>query len=143
MVRKQILKAKAFSRDALLDKVKEVRKNDRLVLTLTYHPSIKKFQNILNEVHILLTPKKEHRKVFGGKPPMIGWRKPKSLKTTKLALKLNVNHFQVIKVCLVVGLDAKFVLLLGKLKLFKTRIKVKHLILGKGFLTAVPIWLFT
>ena len=40
VVRKQILKARAFSRDNLLDRVKEVKNNDRLVLTLTYHPSI-------------------------------------------------------------------------------------------------------
>ena len=40
VLRKQILKVRAFSRDALLDKVKEVRNNDRLVLTLTYYPSI-------------------------------------------------------------------------------------------------------
>ena len=56
VVRKQILKARAFLRGTLLDKVKEVRNNDGLVLTLTYHPSIKNFQNILNEAHILLTP---------------------------------------------------------------------------------------
>ena len=80
MVRKQILKARAFSRDTLLDNIKELRNNNRLVLTLTYHPSIKIFQNVLNEAHILLTPNKEHRKVFGDKPPMTGWRKPKSFK---------------------------------------------------------------
>ena len=72
VVRKQILKARAFSRDTLLDKTKEVRNSDRVVLTLIYHPSIKNFQNVLNEAHIPLTPKKEHRKVFGDKPPMIG-----------------------------------------------------------------------
>ena len=44
VVKKQILKARAFLRDALLDKIKEVRNNDRLVLT----PSIKSFQNVLN-----------------------------------------------------------------------------------------------
>ena len=60
-----------------------------------------------------------------------------------LVLKLNVNHLHVINVRLAVGLDAKFVLLLRKLKLFKTRIKVKHLTLEKGFWTVVPIWLFT
>ena len=59
-------------RDTLLDKVKEVRNNDRLVLTLTYHLSIKNFQNVLNEAHILLTSNKEHRKDFTDKPPMIG-----------------------------------------------------------------------
>ena len=116
----------------MLDKTKEVRNSDRLVLTLTYHPSIKNFQNVLNEAHILLTPSKEHRKVFGDKPPMIGWRKPKSLKD-HLVLKLNVNHLRIIKVRLVVGLDAKFVLLLRKLKLFKIKIKAKHLTLEKGF----------
>ena len=72
MVRKQILKARVFSRGTLLDKVKEVRNNDRLVLSLTYHPSIMNFQNFLNEVHILLTPNKEHHKYFRDKPPMIG-----------------------------------------------------------------------
>ena len=35
VVRKQILKARVFSRDTLLDKIKEVRNNDKLVLTLT------------------------------------------------------------------------------------------------------------
>ena len=49
-----------------------MRNNDRLILTLTYHPSIKNFQNVLNEVHILLTPNKEHHKDFRDKPPMIG-----------------------------------------------------------------------
>ena len=60
-----------------------MKNNDRLVPALTYHiyhPSIKNFQNVLNEAHILLIPNKEHRKVFGDNPPMIGWRKPKSLK---------------------------------------------------------------
>ena len=88
MVRKQILKARAFSRDTLLDKIKQVRNNDRLVLTLTYHPSIKNFQNVLNEVHIHLTPNKEHRKVFQDKLPMIGWRKPKSLKDHLVSAKV-------------------------------------------------------
>ena len=87
MVRKQILKTRAFSRDTLLDKVKEVKNNDRLVLTLTYHPSIKSFQNVLNEAHILSTPYKKHRKVFRDKSPMIGWRKPKSLKDKLVGAK--------------------------------------------------------
>ena len=82
VVRKQILKARAFRRDTLLDKTKEVRNSDRLVLTLAYHTSIKNFQNVLNAAHILLTPNKEHRKVFGNKPPKIGWRKPNHLKIT-------------------------------------------------------------
>ena len=88
MVRKQILIARAFSRDTLLDKTKEVRSNDRLVLTLTYYHSIKNFQNVLNKAHIVLAPNKEHRKVFGDKPPMIGWRKPRSLKDHLVSAKV-------------------------------------------------------
>ena len=131
VVRKQILKARALSRDSLLDKVKEVKNYDRLVLTLTYHPSIKSFQNVLNEAHILLTPNKEHCKVFGDKPPMIGSRKPKSLKDHLVSAKIKCEPSS--KVRLVIGLDARSVLLLRKLKLFKTRIKVKHLTLEKAF----------
>ena len=88
MVRKQILKDRAFSRDTFLETVKEVRNNDRLVLTLTYHPSIENFPNVLNEKPLLLTPNKEHRKVFGDKPPLIGWRKPKSLKDHLVCAKI-------------------------------------------------------
>ena len=93
VVRKQILKARALSRDSLLDKVKEVKNYDRLVLTLTYHPSIKSFQNVLNEAHILLTPNKEHRKVFGDKPPTIGRSKPKSLKDPLVSAKIKCEPF--------------------------------------------------
>ena len=50
-----------------------------------------------------------------------------------IVLKLNVNHLQTVKVRLVVRLDAKFVLLLRKPTLFKTRIKVKHLTLKRDF----------
>ena len=85
---KQILKARAFSRNTFLDKFKEVRNNDRVVLTLTYRPFIRNFQNVLNKAHILLTFNKEHRKVFGDKPPMIGWRKSNLLKDHLVSAKI-------------------------------------------------------
>ena len=72
----------------MLDKVKEVRNNDRLALTFTFYPSIKNFQNVLDEAHILLAPNKKHRKVFGDKRPMTGWRKPKSLKDHLVSAKI-------------------------------------------------------
>ena len=117
----------------MLDRVKEARNNDRLAVTLTYHPSIKNFQSVLNEAHILLTPNKEHRKVFGDKPPMIGWRKPKSLKDHLVSAKIECEPSSDNKSALFVGLDVKFVLLLRKLKLSKTRIKMKHLTLEQDF----------
>ena len=131
MVRKEILNASAFCRDILLDKIKEVKNNDRLVLTLTYHPSIKNFQNVLNKAHILLTPNKEHCKGFGNRTPITGRRRPKSLKDHLVNAKIKCNSLQIIKVHLVVGLDAKFVILLRKQTLFKARIKLKHLALEK------------
>ena len=72
----------------MFDKVKEFRNNDRLALTLTYHTSIKNFQNVLNKAHILLTPNKEYCKVFGDKSPMIDWRKPKLLKDHLVRTKI-------------------------------------------------------
>ena len=79
------------------------------------------------------------------RPPMFHllWLEIMYQSKDHLVLKLNVNHLQITKVHLVVSLDTKFVLLLRKLKLFKTRIKVKHLTIEKRFWTAVPIWLFT
>ena len=117
----------------MLDRVKEMKNNDRLVLTLTYHLPIKNFQNVLNETLILLTPNKECSKVFGSKPTMTGWRKLESLKDHLVSVKIKCESSSDNKVYLVVGLDAKFVLLLRKLTLFKTRVKVKHLTLEKGF----------
>ena len=114
----------------MLDKVKEVRNNDRLVLNLTYHPSIMNFQNFLNEVHILLTPNKEHHKYFRDKPPMIGGH---VLKQRSLSAKIKCEPSSRNKCETCCRFSAKFLLLLRKLKLFKTRIKVKHLTLEKGF----------
>ena len=88
MERKQILKARAFSRDTLLDRVKEVKNNDRLVFNFIYHPSIKNSQNVLNKAHILLTPNKGQCKFFGENPPMVGWRKPKLLKYYIVSAKI-------------------------------------------------------
>ena len=87
VVKKQILKIRAFSRDTFLDRDKEVKNNDKIVLTLTYHSPIKNFQNVFHETHILLTPNKDHRKVFGDDLPMIGWGKPKSLKDHLVSVK--------------------------------------------------------
>ena len=87
-----------------------------------------------------MTPNKEHCKVFGDRPPMTGWRKPKSLKDYLVSAKMKCEPSSNNKSAPCCSLDAKFVLLLRKLKLFKTRINVKHLTLEKGFRTAVPVW---
>ena len=114
--------------------VKEVKTNNRLVLSLTYHPFLKNFQNSLNEAHILLTHNKEYRKVFGDKPLMTDWRKHKSLKDHLVSAKFKCESSDN-KSAPCSRFRSKFVLLLRKLTLFKTKIKVKHLTLEKGFLS--------
>ena len=95
VVKNQILKSRIFPKDTLLGWVKEVKNIDRFGLSFTNHPSIKNFQN--NEQHILLTPKKEYRKYFGHNRPMIGWRKPKSLKDCLFSAKFKCEWSSVNK----------------------------------------------
>ena len=78
-----------MSRETLLSNERNPEVEDRLVLTLTYHPLLRDFQKVLNEVQILLTSNKEHKTVFGEKPPMIGWRKARTLKDYLFRSKTN------------------------------------------------------
>ena len=64
--REQILKARIESRESLLNSESNRRVEDWLVLNSTYHPILRNFQKVLNEVQILLMPNEEHKTVFGG-----------------------------------------------------------------------------
>ena len=71
MVRSQILKARKYRRSDLLNKEKrEVNQNNKLFLNITYHPSLSHLKHTLNDIHILLTPDKEHKKVFENVPTL-------------------------------------------------------------------------
>ena len=87
MVRDQILKARKFRREDLLSEQDREKKNPGLVLNITYHPKFSHLKSILSNIHILLTPDKEHHKVFGN-IPIIGFRKGKSLKDLLVRAKL-------------------------------------------------------
>ena len=50
----------------------------RIVFNITYHPVFSKLKNVLSEIHLLLTPDREHGKVFE-KVPIVGLRRAKSL----------------------------------------------------------------
>ena len=143
VVRKEILTARTFSRDTLLDKIKEVRNNDRLVLTLTYHPSIKNFQNVLNEVHILLTPNKEHCKVFGDKPPMIDWRKLKSLKDHLVSAKVKYEPSSDNKSAPYCTSRCQICPFIEETKTFQNKDKSKTLDIRKGILNCSSNLVFT
>ena len=64
MVRKQVLRAREHSRESLLEKVKSESNKKKLTFNITYHPVFQNVRNILQELHILLTPDQEHKKVF-------------------------------------------------------------------------------
>ena len=89
LVREQIFKARAISSEALLNNERNPQVEDRLVLTLTYHPLLRDFQKVLNDVQILLTPNKEHKTVSSEKSPMIGWRKARTLTDYLFRSKIN------------------------------------------------------
>ena len=79
MVRKQVLRAREHSRESLLEKVKSESNQDKLTFNITYYPAFQNVRNILPDSHILLTPDKEHKKVFQ-EIPIVGFRNGKSLK---------------------------------------------------------------
>ena len=78
-VREQILEARKFSTSEVLNKQKRVGNNCRFVFNITYHPVLSKLKNLLSEIHWLLTPDREHGKVFG-RIDIVGFRRAKSLK---------------------------------------------------------------
>ena len=82
MVRKQVLRASELSRESLLKKVKSESDQMKLAYNITYYPVFRNVRNILQELHILLKPGKEH-KVFQ-EIPVVGFRNGKSLKVTWL-----------------------------------------------------------
>lgn len=57
-----------------------------LVLNITYHPVHSKLKGILSNIHLLLTPDEEHRKIFQD-TPMVGFN-GKSLKGILVGAKL-------------------------------------------------------
>ena len=88
MVRKQILRAREHSRESLLKIVKRESDQNKLRINITYYPVFENVRNILQELHIFLTPDKEHNKVFQD-IPVAGFRNgKKSLKYHLVRVKL-------------------------------------------------------
>ena len=87
LVRSQILKARKVKRMDLLDKTRIINKDKKLVLNITYNPAFSKLKNIMSGIHILLTPDKEHSKVFNTLP-IVGFRRAKSLKDILVRAKI-------------------------------------------------------
>ena len=79
MIRKQILRAREHSRKDLLKRGKTGTSEPKLTFNITYYPVFQNIRNILQELHLLLAPDKEHKKVFPD-VPVLGFRNGTSLK---------------------------------------------------------------
>ena len=78
MICKQTLRANEHSRNYLLDREKPQMSEQKLTFNITYYPAFQNVRAIMEELHILLTPNKEHKKIF---PVLvIGFQNGKSLK---------------------------------------------------------------
>ena len=60
LVRGQILKARKFKRNELLNRERLDKKDPKLVLNITYQPSFFNLKNVFKEIHLLLTPDEKH-----------------------------------------------------------------------------------
>ena len=87
MIRKQILSAREHSRNDLLENEKQ-QISEKLTSNITYYPAFQNVRSIMEEMHILLTPNKEHKKVYPG-VPVAGFWNGKSLKDYWVRAKLS------------------------------------------------------
>ena len=78
-VRKQILRARGFSRDSLLDRENTREEQNKITFNLTYYPVFQNVKKILAELHLLLTPDVSHKTVFTN-VPTIGFKNERNLK---------------------------------------------------------------
>ena len=85
-VRQQVLKARKFKRDDLLDRSKTERSPPKLVFNITFHPALRCLRKILSKI-LLLTPDDEHGKVFSD-IPVVGFKNGRSLKDFLVRAKL-------------------------------------------------------
>ena len=77
MIRNQILRAREHSRKDFLEREKPQMPEQILTFNITYYPAFQNVSTVMEELHILLTPNKEHKKVFPN-VPVIGFRNGRS-----------------------------------------------------------------
>ena len=68
MVRKEILRARTIPRDALLEKVNNQEKQNKITVNITYHAVFRDVRKILEELHVILASDDGHKKVFPDVP---------------------------------------------------------------------------
>ena len=88
MMKKQILSAREQSANDLLEKEKQQISEKKLTFNITYYPAFQSVRSIMEELHILLTTNKEHKKVFPDVPVVVFWN-GKSLNDYLVRAKLS------------------------------------------------------
>ena len=88
IIKKQILSAREYSRNDLLEKDKQQMPEKKLTFNVTYYPAFPNIMKIMEELHILSTPNKKHRKVFPD-VPFVGFQNGKSLEDYLARTKLS------------------------------------------------------
>ena len=89
VVKLQILKARKFTMEDLLNQDSKTKGRNKLVFNFTYHPAYSKFKHILSNIN-LLTPDAQHRKIFP-EVPIVGFKRGKSLKDLWVRAKVPVK----------------------------------------------------
>ena len=84
---KEMLRARAIPRDALLEKVNNQEKQNKITFNITYHPVFPDLRKIIEELHVFLASDDGHKKPFPD-VPMIGLKNNKNLKAHFLRSKL-------------------------------------------------------
>ena len=64
MVRKEILRATAIPRNALLEKVNNQEKQSKITFNITYQPVLRHVRKILEELHVILASDDGHFLTF-------------------------------------------------------------------------------
>ena len=88
LIRKQIFSAREHSRDDHLEEEKQQMSEKKLTFNITYYPAFQNVRSIMDELHILLTHNKEHKKVFPD-VLVVGFLNGKSLKDYLVRAKLS------------------------------------------------------
>ena len=120
VVRQQILKARKFTRKDLLNVDSKTKGRNKLVFNSTYNPDYSKFKHIISNINLLLTPDKQHCKVFP-EVPIVGFKRRKSIKDLLVRTKFSVEK----------EIDGKYFYCQGKRCKFCTFLEEKNTFTNK------------
>ena len=96
--KKKILKARQDSRKDLLKRKKPKTSEEKLTFIITFYPGFKNVRNILQELHLLLAPNKEHKKIFPDVSVLV-FRNGKNLKDYLVRTEIPITNERRYELC--------------------------------------------